>query len=115
MPNARESTTPQQEIDQLLRSAISRRRLIRFWYDDRERISEPHDYGVQNGKVRLLTYQIGGASNTGRLPAWRWIDVEKVPAIEVLDRVFAGRRDAPSGQHHKWDVVFARVDEEQTE
>lgn len=97
------------ETDTLLRQAIAERRLIRFKYHGKWRISEPHDYGVQNGAVRLLCYQVGGQSNTGSLPAWRWIDVGGISELEILDKAFRGNRVAPSGQHHRWDRLFARV------
>ena len=92
----------------LITAAISQRRRIRFWYDGKERIAEPHDYGVQNGRARLLTYQVGGHSS-GHLPAWRLVDVSRITDLEILDKVFAGNRPAPSGQHHKWDRLFIRV------
>jgi hypothetical protein len=62
-----------QELDSLFRTAIESKRLIQFKYKGSERIAEPHDYGIQNGKVRLLCWQVGGKSK-GRLPGWRLAD-----------------------------------------
>jgi len=98
-----------QPIDNLLRIAISQRRKIRFWYAGKERIAEPHDYGIQNGQLRLLAYQVGGQSSTGHLPNWRWLDVSRIKDMEILDQTFAGNRPAPSGQHQKWDDLLLRV------
>jgi hypothetical protein len=95
--------------DRLIRRAIYEKRLIRFVYTGKARISEPHDYGVQSGKVRLLSYQIGGESNTGKLPAWRWIDVNGMSDISVEKEHFKGSRGIDSTQHHKWDELYARV------
>jgi len=100
-----------QSIDQLIRAAITDRRLIRFWYNGQERIAEPHDYGIQNGKPRLLAYQVGGQSNSRPLPAWRLVNVSGMTQLEVLQRTFAGNRPAPSGRRHKWDILFIRVGE----
>jgi len=99
-----------QSTDELLRTAITQRRQIRFWYDGKERIAEPHDYGIQNGRPRLLAYQIAGQSNSGRLPAWRLVDVAGMTRLEILDRKFSGGRLA-SGRRHKWEQLFVRVDE----
>lgn len=77
-------------------------------YRDKERIVEPHDYGVQNGRRRLLAYQIGGSS-TGRLPNWRWMDTDGISELKLLNKTFKGGRPAPSGKHHQWDELFARV------
>ena len=55
-------------IDQSLRSAIENTRIVKLRYGNRERIIEPHDYGIQKGVARLLAYQIGGASSWANSP-----------------------------------------------
>jgi hypothetical protein len=99
---------PATKIDELLRTAIEQKRLIRVSYRDKPRIVEPHDYGVYNGSVKLLSYQVGGSSS-GRLPNWRWIEVDSIADIHLLDSTFPGGRSSSSGKHHKWDRLFARV------
>jgi 5-formyltetrahydrofolate cyclo-ligase len=103
------SPTNGQSIDELIRTAIERRRLIHFRYHDRERIAEPHDYGVQNGSIKLLGYQVGGSSR-GRLPNWRWWETAMISGLRLLDETFPGGRPIPSGKHHKWDRLFIRVE-----
>ena len=92
---------------QLLLTAIREKRLVRFSVSGKARTAEPHDYGIHKGLVRLLAFQLSGASN-GPLPGWRWIDVDRISEPEMLNRTFAGGRRV-SGKHHAWDVVFARV------
>ena len=99
---------PDRELDRLLRTAIEQRRLLRLRYGNKERIVEPHDYGVHNGVIKLFAYQIGGASS-GRLPNWRWMETDLITGAETLDQTFPGGRGAESDKHHKWDKVFARV------
>ena len=94
-------------LHELLYSAIENKRVIRFRYQNKERIVEAHDYGIQKGIERLLSWQVGGQSS-GRLPGWRWFDVGGMHDIEVLDRTFAGNLDV-SGKHHQWDRIFIRV------
>lgn len=94
-------------LHQLLYDSIDNRRLIRFRYKSKERIVEPHDYGVQKRITRLLSWQIGGQSN-GHLPGWRWFDVADMQDLEMLDKSFPGNRDV-SGKHHQWDEIFIRV------
>jgi hypothetical protein len=96
-----------QKLDQMLYSAIENKRLIRFGYKGNERIVEPHDYGVQNGIVRLFCWQVGGRSSN-RIPGWRMIDVVGMQNCEVLDKHFAGNREV-HGKHHRWDEIFIRV------
>jgi hypothetical protein len=97
-----------QELHQLIFSAIENKRLIRFDYKGKERVCEPHDYGVQNGVVRLHAWQIAGESN-GRLPGWRLFDVMGMNNCKILDRHFPGNREVASGKHHRWDKIFIRV------
>jgi hypothetical protein len=99
---------PDPNIDQLLRTAIAETRLIRLRYLGRERIVEPHDYGEHKGGIKLLTYQVGGASS-GPLPNWRWMDVHQISDVQLLDQTFPGGRPTASGKHHKWDKLFIRV------
>ncbi|MEX2264166.1 MAG: hypothetical protein WD696_19590 [Bryobacteraceae bacterium] len=100
--------TPESNLDELLRTAIEHRRLIRLLYRNKDRIVEPHDYGVHNGTVKLLAYQVGGSSS-GRLPNWRWMEAELISDIHLLNQTFPGGRPTPSGKHHKWDKLFIRV------
>jgi predicted DNA-binding transcriptional regulator YafY len=95
------------ELHQLIYSAIQNKRLIRFGYENKERIVEPHDYGIQKNIARLLSWQLGGQSS-GHIPGWRWFDVAKMHDLEILDRSFAGNREA-SSKHHQWDEIFIRV------
>jgi hypothetical protein len=74
----------------LIWTSIEKRHHVCFFYDGKERISEPHDYGIQNGRVRLLVYQFGGESKSGRLPAWRLVDVEGISKLKILNTTFPG-------------------------
>jgi hypothetical protein len=101
--------SPESNLDELLRTAIGQRRLLRLLYKNKERIIEPHDYGIHKGTVKLLGYQVGGSSS-GKLPNWRWMETNLISGIQLLNKTFAGGRPAPSGQHHKWDKLFCRVE-----
>ena len=81
------------KVDELLRAAIEQKRLIQLIYKEKPRIVEPHDYGVRNGSVKLLGYQVGGVSS-GPLPNWRWMEVNLITDIDLLDRSFPGGRRA---------------------
>lgn len=100
------------EIDALLRRAIKEKRLVDLVYKEKRRIVEPHDYGIRNGSVKLLGYQLSGASS-GPLPNWRWFEVDLISDIQLLDRKFRGGRGGPpgpSGNHNQWDELFLRVE-----
>ena len=99
---------PTANVDRLLRTAIEQKRLVRLVYKDKSRTIEPHDYGIHNGSVKLLAFQVGGASS-GRLPNWRWMEVNSISDVHLLDRTFPGGRPNASGKHHQWDQLFMRV------
>jgi hypothetical protein len=95
-------------INPLLWKAIAEARLIRLLYQNRERILEPHDYGIHKGVAKLLGYQIAGSSSH-KLPDWRWMEEKQISDIQLLDHTFNGGRPTPTGKHHKWDRLFIRV------
>jgi hypothetical protein len=98
------------DVDRILRVAIAERRLIRFSLDGHERIAEPHDYGIKNGAVHVLVYQVGGTSRSGGLPDWRWVRLARATGFELLDQHFAGGRDPENGRHAQWEQLFLRVE-----
>jgi hypothetical protein len=95
-------------INPFLWNAIKQKHLIRLRYKDRERIVEPHDYGIHNGCAKLLAFQVGGSSSQ-KLPAWRWMEEKLISDIQTLNETFAGGRPTTSGKHHEWDKLFVRV------
>jgi hypothetical protein len=100
--------SPYPKVHERLMTAIEHRRLVQFLYRNKNRIVEPHDYGVHNGSVKLLGYQVGGSSS-GKLPNWRWMEAGLISDIQLLSQTFPGGRPTPSGQHHKWEKLFIRV------
>jgi hypothetical protein len=95
-------------INPLIWAAIEQKHLLRFHYKNRERIVEPHDYGIHNGIIKLFGYQVGGTSSQ-KLPNWRWAEQDLISDIQLLQRTFPGGRPTKSGKHHKWDKLFIRV------
>ena len=89
--------------DPRLLAAIAAKRLVSLRFKEKARVAEPHDYGLHNGRETLFAYQLSPEAG------WRWFEVARIADLEVLDRRFAGGRPSPSGKHHRWDVVFARV------
>jgi hypothetical protein len=94
--------------DELIRLAMTQRRLIQFSLNGRLRVAEPHDYGVRNGVPQLLVYQVAGDSRSGKLPNWRWVVLSHMLGLEVLDPMFRGRAHAEP----EWDRLFLRVEPE---
>jgi hypothetical protein len=83
--------------------------MISFVLNDHPRVGEPHDFGIIKGRRRLFFYQTAGSSRSGGPMPWRWVELEKISQLEVLDRHFDGPRPSPSGHHHHWDHLIASV------
>jgi hypothetical protein len=96
-------------MDQLIRQAITERRIVKFTYRGQQRSGEPHVYGMVDGLPQVLIYQTGGSSSRGRLPGWRRCDLEAMRDISLTGEAFAGRRSNPSGDHSEWDETWAIV------
>jgi len=94
-----------------IRFAIANRRLAEVRYAGTRRLVEPHDYGLQGGRDRLLVFQRRGPARPGHTPfGWRLLDVPKIEAFTILDGTFAGSRGRPEGTHYDWEVLYARVE-----
>jgi hypothetical protein len=95
-------------IDKLLRDAIAQKRRLILWYDGFLRDVEPHDYGLKDGQIKVLCYQVGGGSRSGKLPEWRTLAVVKITSAELAVSSFPGAREVPS-EHIEWDELYASV------
>ena len=98
-------------IDEQLRFAIANTLLIQVSYKGRDRVVEPHDYGLQKGMKRLLAYQLRGTGDArGRgVTGWRLLDVSKIDQCSVMEETFGGSRGASHEHHYVWHTVYARV------
>ena len=104
-------SSPQHTLDNQLRFAIANKRLIRFTYQSAVRVAEPHDYGVRDGTLTLLAFQRQKAGRKdNHVRGWRWLDLDRIQDCMVLEETFGGTREAAGQQHHRWDVLYARVD-----
>jgi hypothetical protein len=92
----------------LLWTAIENKRMIRFRYHGNDRLVEPHDHGILNGSVQLLSWQVDGGSSRP-LPNWLLTKVNEITDLVLLDQTFPRGRPPSSGKHVKWDVLFIRV------
>jgi hypothetical protein len=94
----------------MIRSAIENKELIEFTYHGYVRVSEPHIYGIKNGKRQILVYQIGGLTSSGKLPDWRRINLDEISGLKVIKgQKFAGFRENSQKDYDNWDTIIASV------
>jgi hypothetical protein len=105
--------TPMERTDttqRMLHDAIERLCIVRFIYQNRERIVEPHILGVKNDRVALLSWQIGGSSSRGSLPDWRLFYLDTLSDVMIMEATFTGSRITPGGRAPPFDrhIVVVR-------
>ncbi len=98
-------------LDAQIRFAIEHKRLLRLGYLGKNRVVEPHDYGVQKGRTKLFVYQLYevASSRPSQAEGWRMLELSKFESCEVLDVSFPGSRGEAHQRHNTWDVLFSRV------
>lgn len=95
-------------MDEMIREAMSERKLLAFDYDGHHRIVELHVYGRKSDQNGVLAYQIGGQSSTGRFD-WKRMHMKKMTNMKVLNKTFPGKREV-TGMHSLWDLYYFIVD-----
>jgi hypothetical protein len=81
----------QQEIYDLIRSAVLQKKPIAAFYDRHKRLFCPHVLGRnKDGRLQVLCYQFGGKSTRGLEPEgssanWRCIALPKLSSVELLE------------------------------
>ena len=95
-------------MDEMIRWAITEKKLLGLDYDGYHRIIETHVYGRKNDLNGILAYQIEGHSSDGEL-GWKRLHMYKMANMRVLDETFPGKREVPN-EHSKWDLKYLIVD-----
>lgn len=89
--------------------AIREKQLLHFTYHGIIRIVEPHILGVCNGETQLLSYQVGGYSNSGKIPEWRRFDLKEMIGTIRTRNTFSGPREENVKRSSEWDRIIVEV------
>jgi hypothetical protein len=77
----------------LICEAIRCKKLLQFSYGNHLRMVEPHIFGQDSaGRDILSAYLVGGYSESGKEPYWRFYFLSKIPLLTMLDEPFPGPR-----------------------
>lgn len=78
---------------QIIRSAIEELKILAFTYDGQPRVVEPHALGVTTkGNEAMRCYQTEGGSNSGKVPGWHLMKIEKIVGLQSTEEKFSGPR-----------------------
>jgi hypothetical protein len=91
--------------------AISKKGVIKFYYEGLERIVQPHVYGKNEttGKEFLRGYQVGGYSSSGKIPGWLLFDVSKISDIEITDETFDNTAPGYNRNDPQISHIYCRI------
>lgn len=95
-------------LEQRLHDAIDQRLVVQFWYQGHLRIAEPHVLGVKDGRLHVLTYQVGGDSSSSSLPGWRRFFVDELSQLQIMSQAFVPQQQT-FGRHSAFDRQIAVV------
>jgi len=95
-------------LEQRLHDAIDDRLVVQFYYNGHLRLVEPHVLGVKDGRLHVLTYQVGGRSSSGSLPGWRRFFVDELSQLQLTAQTFAPQQ-LTFGRHSAFDRQIAVV------
>ena len=97
-------------MENIIIGAIKEKKVISFTYSGRQRIVEPHIYGINDGVAQLLGYQIRGGSSKGVIPDWRRFKLSTIQNLQILNESFLGRSSFLSDEHSHWDKQILVVE-----
>jgi len=87
--------------------AIKNRQLFEFTYNEHLRIVEPHTFGIySNGNVILVTYQIDGTSDAGKVPDWQPFTFSKIQNLQILNNTFSGVRNGYKKEDSRFQTIY---------
>ena len=90
--------------------AIRSQNVLTFNYHGHPRVVEPHTYGIdQKGHNALRAYQIGGTSDSGRIPSFRIFHESEIVALSVSEQKFAGRRPGYVANDPLFATIYAQL------
>ena len=91
-------------------SAISSRKVIRFYYNGGSRTVEPFCYGVGKTANELLrAYQTRGYSESGISIGWKLFQVSKISSLGIVDTHFARNRPKYNPNDSAMTNIYCRV------
>lgn len=84
-------------------SAIQNKQVISFYYNNRQRVVEPHLLGHgKNNELTLSAWQLSG----GTQESWRQFHVSKISLLAITDRNFSFSRQG----YNPNDSTMSRIE-----
>ena len=96
-------------MNNLIIEAIKNRNEIKFYYESKLRIVEPHCYGITTaGNEGLRAFQTDGYSSSGKM-GWKMYDLGKAENLEIMAETFISPRQGYTKGDRGMDKIFAEL------
>ena len=84
--------------------------MVQFSYEGLSRTAELHCHGISKaGHEVVRAYQVGGYTNSGRVPMWRMYEVSKMSGIRQTGQTFAFNRPGYNPNDRAMISVHCRI------
>jgi len=91
-------------------TAIRNRQLLGFRYDGRQRVVEPHIYGVNfKAHAVLSAFQLRGGSASGERVGWKMFLIDGMEDVRMLPDAFPGPRADYNPEDPSFSAVYAQL------
>ena len=90
-------------MNKTIYDALKNRCVLKFTYQGRPRVVEPHAYGISRASNEVIRcYQTGGTSGSRKVPCWRLVLVDDIEFLTVTEERFLDKR--PGYEKHDEDM-----------
>ena len=97
-------------MNQIICNAIHNRCVLGFLYRDHYCVVEPHAYGLSRAENEVIRcYQMGGTSNSGRVPDWKLMRVDRIGSSIVPGGHFIGERPGYTKGDRDMSTIFCEL------
>ena len=87
-------------------SAIEKKQIISFYYNNRQRFVEPYLLGYsQNNELTLSAWQLSG----GTQESWRQFHLSKISSLAITDRNFVPSRQGYNPNDSTMSQIVCRL------
>ena len=94
-----------------IKQAIREKRKLQFIYQNKNRVVDPHVFGVtaKNNEV-ILCWQTGGSSSRPNdLPNWRMFETNKISQLQILNENFIPQSHRHNAFESDIKTVYALI------
>lgn len=92
-------------MNYIIKEAIKQKRVLKFNYDGKSRITEPHTYGKTTaGNEAVRAYETSGGD-----PGWALFLIEKIDKLSMSGSLFSKKRVGYKQKDKEMSEIFCEI------